>query len=171
MLTRIRRQGLKDIDPQILVVTRLIPEAQGTSCDQRIEHISGTQNARILRVPFRDEHGILQQWVSRQVASLCISILCPNISKSEMHHNDGCGHALCKPAQMYTFRALTEALHLEKQMMTTRVGAHVHLLSLLHSLRKAACSPAGLMFGRTWRHLQWTWEERWLLSWAVGPIS
>ncbi|BDA49039.1 Sucrose synthase 2 [Coccomyxa sp. Obi] len=65
MLTRIRRQGLRDVVPQILVVTRLIPEAQGTSCDQRIEHISGTQNARILRVPFRDENGILQQWVSR----------------------------------------------------------------------------------------------------------
>ena len=29
-------QGL-DIDPQIVVVTRLIPEAEGTTCDQRVE--------------------------------------------------------------------------------------------------------------------------------------
>ena len=31
---------------QILVVTRLIPEAQGTTCNQRIEKINGTNHAR-----------------------------------------------------------------------------------------------------------------------------
>ncbi len=65
MYRRIREQGL-DIEPQILVVTRLIPEAQGTTCDQRIEAIEGTKNARILRVPFYDEAGdIVPQWISR----------------------------------------------------------------------------------------------------------
>ncbi|KAH7286312.1 hypothetical protein KP509_32G000400 [Ceratopteris richardii] len=64
ILTNIKNQGLNVI-PQILVVTRLIPEARGTTCNQRIEKISGTNHSRILRVPFRSEKGILQQWISR----------------------------------------------------------------------------------------------------------
>ncbi|WP_303901038.1 sucrose synthase [Thiohalomonas denitrificans] len=62
---RIDEQGL-EIEPQILVVSRLIPEAGKTNCDERLEPIVGTQNARILRVPFRTGNGeILPQWVSR----------------------------------------------------------------------------------------------------------
>ena len=58
-------QGL-EVEPQILVVTRLIPEARGTSCDRRLEPVAGTQGTRILRVPFRDAAGsVLPQWVSR----------------------------------------------------------------------------------------------------------
>lgn len=64
MLENIKKQGLR-IEPKILVVTRLIPEAQGTTCNQRIERISGTHHSRILRVPFRSEHGILRHWISR----------------------------------------------------------------------------------------------------------
>lgn len=65
MRKRIHEQGL-DIDPQILVVTRLIPEARGTSCDQRLEPIIGTRGARILRVPFRNPDGeIVPHWISR----------------------------------------------------------------------------------------------------------
>src|SRR5690606_29152269 len=65
MRRRVADQGL-DIEPQILVVTRLIPEARGTTCDQRIEHIAGTRHARILRVPFRTETGeVLPHWISR----------------------------------------------------------------------------------------------------------
>jgi len=65
MRQRIDEQGL-DIEPQILVVTRLIPEAGQTTCNQRLEKITGTQNARILRVPFRTEQGeVVPQWISR----------------------------------------------------------------------------------------------------------
>ncbi len=65
MRRRVHEQGL-DIEPQILVVTRLIPEARGTTCDQRVEPIVGTENARILRVPFRSETGeIIPHWISR----------------------------------------------------------------------------------------------------------
>lgn len=65
MRRRIQEQGL-DIDPQILIITRLIPEARGTSCDQRIEPVVGTKHARILRVPFRSATGeVLPQWISR----------------------------------------------------------------------------------------------------------
>lgn len=65
MRNRVHQQGL-DIEPQILVITRLIPEARGTNCDQPLEHIVGTENAKILRVPFRDEHGaVILHWISR----------------------------------------------------------------------------------------------------------
>ncbi|WOL06669.1 hypothetical protein Cni_G15403 [Canna indica] len=64
MLLRIKKQGL-DIDPKILIVTRLIPDAKGTTCNQRIERVSGTKHTHILRVPFRTEKGILKKWISR----------------------------------------------------------------------------------------------------------
>nr|AEN71105.1 sucrose synthase SusA1 [Gossypium lobatum] len=64
MLLRIKRQGL-DITPRILIVTRLIPDAKGTSCNQRLERVSGTEHTHILRVPFRSEHGVLRKWISR----------------------------------------------------------------------------------------------------------
>ena len=52
--------------PKIIVLTRLLPEAGDTTCDQRLEKIFNTDNAWILRVPFRDEHyNMKKQWVSR----------------------------------------------------------------------------------------------------------
>ncbi|PWA60672.1 Glycosyl transferase, family 1 [Artemisia annua] len=50
MRKRIKEQGL-DIVPHILIVTRLLPDAVGTTCGQR--------------VPFRTEKGILRKWISR----------------------------------------------------------------------------------------------------------
>lgn len=66
MRTRLHEQGL-EIDPSILVITRLIPESpSGTTCDQPSEPIVGTKYARILRVPFRTESGeIVPHWISR----------------------------------------------------------------------------------------------------------
>ncbi|GAV91439.1 Glycos_transf_1 domain-containing protein/Sucrose_synth domain-containing protein [Cephalotus follicularis] len=64
MLLRIKKQGL-DVTPKILIVTRLIPDAKGTTCNQRLERVSGTEHAYILRVPFRSEKGILRKWISR----------------------------------------------------------------------------------------------------------
>ncbi|KAF2536045.1 hypothetical protein F2Q68_00018607 [Brassica cretica] len=64
MLLRIKRQGL-DITPRILIVTRLIPDAKGTTCNQRLERVSGTEHTHILRVPFRSDKGILRKWISR----------------------------------------------------------------------------------------------------------
>nr|XP_043610484.1 sucrose synthase 2-like [Erigeron canadensis] len=64
MLLKLRQQGL-DIKPKILIVTRLIPDAKGTSCDQRLERVFGTEHTHILRVPFRTEKGILRKWISR----------------------------------------------------------------------------------------------------------
>ncbi|XP_004298147.1 PREDICTED: sucrose synthase 2-like [Fragaria vesca subsp. vesca] len=64
MLLRIKKQGL-DIIPKILIVTRLLPDAKGTTCNQRLERVSGTENTYILRVPFRTKNGILRKWISR----------------------------------------------------------------------------------------------------------
>ncbi|MFV1964188.1 MAG: sucrose synthase [Pirellulaceae bacterium] len=61
----IDQQGL-NVEPRILVLTRLIPEAEGTTCQERLEPVVGTRNARILRVPFRNEKGeIVPKWISR----------------------------------------------------------------------------------------------------------
>ncbi|VAI71587.1 unnamed protein product [Triticum turgidum subsp. durum] len=64
MLLRIKQQGL-DITPKILIVTRLLPDAVGTTCGQRLEKVIGTEHTDILRVPFRTENGILRKWISR----------------------------------------------------------------------------------------------------------
>ncbi|CAK9169802.1 unnamed protein product [Ilex paraguariensis] len=64
LLLRIKQQGLNG-KPQILVVTRLIPDSKGTKCNQELEPVIGTKHSHILRVPFRTENGVLRQWVSR----------------------------------------------------------------------------------------------------------
>ncbi|XP_043810525.1 sucrose synthase 2 isoform X2 [Manihot esculenta] len=64
MVSRIQKQGL-DVTPKILIVTRLIPFAQGTTCNHKLERVSGTEHTYILRVPFRTENGILRKWISR----------------------------------------------------------------------------------------------------------
>ncbi|OVA13007.1 Sucrose synthase [Macleaya cordata] len=64
MLHRIKQQGL-DITPRILIVTRLLPDAVGTTCGQRLEKVFGTEYSSILRVPFRTEKGVVRKWISR----------------------------------------------------------------------------------------------------------
>lgn len=46
-------------------VTRLIPDARGTTCNQEMEPILNSSHSHILRIPFRTEKGVLRQWVSR----------------------------------------------------------------------------------------------------------
>ncbi len=65
MYESIQEQGI-DVEPRIIVLTRLIPEAGDTSCSEPVEHILGTRNARILRVPFRTRQGqVVEKWTSR----------------------------------------------------------------------------------------------------------
>ncbi|KAG4381611.1 hypothetical protein AAZX31_15G173100 [Glycine max] len=64
MLNRIKKQGL-DITPRILIITRLLPDAVGTTCGQRLERVYDTEYCDILRVPFRTEKGIVRKWISR----------------------------------------------------------------------------------------------------------
>jgi len=61
----IQRTGL-EVNPKIVVLTRLIPEAEDTTCNQRLEKIFQSENGWILRVPFRDEqYNVVKHWVSR----------------------------------------------------------------------------------------------------------
>ncbi|KAJ7944880.1 Sucrose synthase [Quillaja saponaria] len=64
MLQRIKLQGL-DITPRILIITRLLPDAVGTTCGQCLEKVYDSKHADILRVPFRNENGIVRKWISR----------------------------------------------------------------------------------------------------------
>ncbi|KAK1361858.1 Sucrose synthase [Heracleum sosnowskyi] len=64
LLLRIKQQGL-NAKPQILVVTRLIPDAKGNTCNQELEPVLKTKHSQILRVPFRTENGVVPQWISR----------------------------------------------------------------------------------------------------------
>lgn len=46
-------------------MTRLLPDAKGTKCNQVLEPVMNTKHSHIVRVPFRTEKGILRKWVSR----------------------------------------------------------------------------------------------------------
>ncbi len=65
MIQRIHDQGL-DIKPRILIITRLIPESGDTTCNQPEEHVNGTENVHIIRIPFRNMDGsIVGRWITR----------------------------------------------------------------------------------------------------------
>jgi sucrose synthase len=52
--------------PKIIILTRLIPIAEDTQCNQRLEKIHDTKNVWILRVPFRDHNkNVTDNWISR----------------------------------------------------------------------------------------------------------
>lgn len=54
------------VHPKVIVLSRLIPNSDGTLCNQRLEKIHGTTDAWILRVPFREFNPKLtQNWISR----------------------------------------------------------------------------------------------------------
>lgn len=58
--------GLPMIAPQVLILTRLIPNADGTTCNVPREKIYGTENSWIVRVPFRNQDGtVVPDWISR----------------------------------------------------------------------------------------------------------
>ena len=55
-----------DVAPRVVILTRLIPEADGTTCNAPREKILGTEDSWIVRVPFRDADGeIISRWISR----------------------------------------------------------------------------------------------------------
>ncbi|QIR37746.1 sucrose synthase [Tolypothrix sp. PCC 7910] len=54
------------IKPQVVILTRLIPNCEGTFCNLRREKIEGTENAWILRVPFREFNPeVTNNWISK----------------------------------------------------------------------------------------------------------
>ncbi|XP_039170398.1 sucrose synthase [Eucalyptus grandis] len=61
MLCRIEQQGLH-ITPQILIITQPLPDAVGTTHGRLRENVSGTKYSHILRIPFRNEKGVVRKW-------------------------------------------------------------------------------------------------------------
>lgn len=54
------------IRPNVTILTRLIPNCEGTECSQRLEKLEGTDNGWILRVPFCEFNPhITQNWISK----------------------------------------------------------------------------------------------------------
>jgi sucrose synthase len=54
------------IQPHVIILTRLIPNCEGTLCNQRLEKIHGTKNAWILRVPFQEFNAkVTHNWISK----------------------------------------------------------------------------------------------------------
>ncbi len=54
------------VRPKVIILTRLIPNNDGTRSNQRLEKVYGTENAWILRVPFREFNSkITHSWISR----------------------------------------------------------------------------------------------------------
>ncbi len=65
MLTSIKNSGI-NANPKILILTRLIPNAEGTTCNKRLEKVFDTKNTYILRVPFRNGNKkVTDNWISR----------------------------------------------------------------------------------------------------------
>lgn len=55
-----------DLKPQVIILTRLIPNCEGTACNLRLEKIDETEHAWILRVPFREFNPkVTQNWISK----------------------------------------------------------------------------------------------------------
>ena len=58
-------EGL-NVQPKVIILTRLIPNSEDTLCNQRLEKVHGTENAWILRVPLREFNpNMTQNWISR----------------------------------------------------------------------------------------------------------
>ncbi|AFN74551.1 sucrose synthase [Melioribacter roseus P3M-2] len=65
LIDSLKKSGL-NLLPKIIVLTRLIPNARGTTCNQRLEKIYGAKNSWILRVPFREYNKrVTDEWISR----------------------------------------------------------------------------------------------------------
>lgn len=54
------------IQPQVLILTRLIPNCEGTQCNVRLEKVDGAETVWILRVPFQEFNPkVTQNWISK----------------------------------------------------------------------------------------------------------
>jgi sucrose synthase len=65
---QIEQSGLAflGIQAQVVILTRLIPNCEGTTCGLRVEKVDRTDNTWILRVPFREFNAkITDNWISK----------------------------------------------------------------------------------------------------------
>ena len=65
MIHSLTNAGVK-ANPKIIILSRLIPNTEDTTCNQRLEKVNETKNVWILRVPFRSLHEEnTDNWISR----------------------------------------------------------------------------------------------------------
>ncbi len=65
-LTKTLRESGLNAKPKIIILTRLIPNAENTKVNQRLEKVHETNNSWILRVPFRTHNKkVTDNWISR----------------------------------------------------------------------------------------------------------
>ena len=65
MIDSLNTAGI-NAQPKIIILSRLIPNAEGTNCNVRLEKVKDTKNSWILRVPFKgEEEKIIDNWISR----------------------------------------------------------------------------------------------------------
>ncbi|CAK7327902.1 unnamed protein product [Dovyalis caffra] len=120
LLLKIKQQGL-GVKPQILVITRLIPNAEGTTCNQEVEPIFGTKYSYIVRVPFKTEKGVLPQWVSRFDVYPYLERFAQDAADKVLEHMD------CKPDLIignYSDGNLVASLMAQKLGITLGTIAH-----------------------------------------------
>lgn len=80
-----------EVDPKIIVLTRLIPEAEDTTCNQRMEKIFQSDNCWILRVPFRDkQYNVVKNWISRFKVWPYLETFSEDASKELLSEFQGC---------------------------------------------------------------------------------
>ncbi len=65
MIQSLHKAGI-NAKPKIIILSRLIPNAEDTKCNERLEKVNDTKNVWILRVPFRSLHKEnTDNWISR----------------------------------------------------------------------------------------------------------
>jgi sucrose synthase len=65
LVSSLKKAGL-NIQPKIVILTRLIPNAGNTNCNERLEKVYNTKNTWILRVPFKKNgNQLTDEWISR----------------------------------------------------------------------------------------------------------
>ena len=65
LVESLKESGI-EATPKIIILTRLIPNAKNTKCNQRLEKVYDTKNSWILRVPFRTYNkAVTDNWISR----------------------------------------------------------------------------------------------------------
>jgi sucrose synthase len=82
------------IQPNVVILTRLIPNCRGNHCDLPLEKIEGTQNAWILRVPFRnvqssDDSQWVEDWIPKAEIWAYLETFAIDAQKSLLKHFHG----------------------------------------------------------------------------------
>ncbi|MBD2214220.1 sucrose synthase [Nostoc linckia FACHB-104] len=129
------------VKPQVIILTRLIPNCEGTFCNLRREKIEGTENAWILRVPFREFNPeVTNNWISKYEIWPYLETFAEDVEKEILSEFQG-----SKPHLLignYTDGNLVAFLLSQKLKVT-----HCHIA---HSLEK----PKRLFSNLYWQNLE-----------------